>query len=277
MSARASNAPEFAASALGASLFRTAQGSRSSSLTGWGIALAVHLAVGSWAVREQRATPHAPPALEVELATPEPLPLSPPAPPAPTPEPEHAPAPTSMAKAAAAAPAPAHVGALVTAKADPTPTPGADEPVDFTNDPSLVGFGSGVVAIGGKAEHGAPGAKLGSAPPASGTGGLAPKATGDALVPASDLSRKPELGESDPCRGFFPAGASEDMATAAVMVTIGKSGAVMGVQLLSESIPKQGFGAAARTCMTGKRFSPGLDRDGKPAATAIRVNIRFRR
>jgi hypothetical protein len=59
------------------------------------------------------------------------------------------------------------------------------------------------------------------------------------------------------------------------MVTITKSGAVSAVQLLSESPPKQGFGSAARACMAGKRFSPGLDRDGKPAATAIRVNIRF--
>jgi TonB family protein len=62
-----------------------------------------------------------------------------------------------------------------------------------------------------------------------------------------------------------------------VMVTIGKSGAVSNVQLLSESPPKQGFGAAARACMSSKRFRPGLDRDGKPAATAVRVNIRFMR
>lgn len=278
MASRVSSVPPAPESALGASLFRTAQSSRAASLTGWSLALAVHVAVAGYAVREHRVTAQAAPALEVELAAPEPLPPPPPPPPPaiPEPEPERV-APTAVVKAAAAAPAPARVGALVTAKANPTPTPGADEPVDFTNDPSLVGFGSGVVAIGGKAEHGAPGAKLGVAPPASGTGGLAPKPAGDALVAASDLSRKPALGESDPCRGFFPGGANDDMATAAVMVTIGKSGSVMGVQLLSESPPKQGFGAAARTCMSGKRFSPGLDRDGNPAATAIRVNIRFRR
>ena len=67
------------------------------------------------------------------------------------------------------------------------------------------------------------------------------------------------------------------MATAAVLVTIGKSGAVSSVQLVSESPAGQGFGAAARTCMHNKRFSPGLDRDGNPTATAIRVNIRFMR
>jgi hypothetical protein len=234
------------------------------------------VAVAGWAVGERPTAVRAPAPLEVELAAPEPLP-PPPTPVTPPPEPtpaEHTPAP--VAKAAAAAPAAAHVGALLTAKSDPAPTPGADEPVDFTNDPSLVGFGSGVVAIGGKAEHGVTGAKAG--PPVPGTGvGSAPRQTGDALVAASDLSRKPGLGESDPCRGYFPAGASDDVANAAVMVTIAKSGSVTNVQLLSETPPKQGFGAAARTCMAGKHFSPGLDRDGKPAATAIRVNIRFLR
>jgi outer membrane biosynthesis protein TonB len=61
------------------------------------------------------------------------------------------------------------------------------------------------------------------------------------------------------------------------MVTIQRSGAVSGVRLLSESPPRQGFGAAARACMASKRFSPGLDRNGNPTATALRVNIRFTR
>jgi len=274
MSARDSVPP--AESALGAQLFAKAHSSRGAGVLGWGIALSVHVAVASWAVGEHRSASRAPAPLEVELAAPEPLPppapLTPP-PPDPVPA-EHAPAP--VAKAAAAAPAAAHVGALLTAKSDPAPSPGAEEPVDFTNDPSLVGFGSGVVAIGGKAEHGVTGAKAGPAAPGTGVGS-APKPSGDELVAASDLSRKPGLGENDPCRGYFPAGANDDVATAAVMVTIGKSGSVTNVQLLSETPPKQGFGAAARTCMAGKHFSPGLDRDGKPAATAIRVNIRFLR
>ncbi|HVY25531.1 MAG TPA: hypothetical protein VHB79_03240 [Polyangiaceae bacterium] len=273
MSARDSVPP--AESALGAQLFANARSSRGAAALGWGIALLAHVAVASWAVGERHAASRAPAPLEVELAAPEPLPPAPPtpAPPATAPA-EHAPAP--VAKAAAAAPAAAHVGALLTAKSDPTSTPGADEPVDFTNDPSLIGFGSGVVAIGGKAEHGVTGAKAGPAVPSTGVGS-APKPSGDELVAASDLSRKPGLGENDPCRGYFPAGANDDVATAAVMVTIAKSGSVTNVQLLSETPPKQGFGAAARTCMAGKHFSPGLDRDGKPAATAIRVNIRFLR
>lgn len=274
MSARDSGPP--AESALSAQLFANARSSRAASVVGWGIALAAHVAVASWAVGEHHSASRTPAPLEVELAAPEPLP-PPPAPVTPPPEPtppENVPAP--VAKAAAAAPAAAHVGALLTAKSDPAPAPGADEPVDFTNDPSLVGFGSGVVAIGGTAEHGATGAKAGPAVASNGVGST-PKPTGEGLVAASDLSRKPGLGETDPCRGYFPAGANDDVATAAVMVTIARSGSVTNVQLLSETPPKQGFGAAARTCMAGKHFSPGLDRDGKPAATAIRVNIRFLR
>jgi hypothetical protein len=256
-------------------LFDQSAPRRAWTLLGWGVAVGAHLLAASLALTEQRAVPRAQPPLEVELAPPEPK-APPPPPPVALPLPpeprlaEHVP----VAKAAAAAPEPARVGALVTAKADTPTSPKADEPVDFTNDPSALGFGSGVVAIGGKAEVGAAHALPG--PRAStGTGGLAPHATGEALTPAADLSQKPSLGESDPCRGYFPPGASDDVANATVLVTIGKSGAVSSVQLLAESPPKQGFGAAAKTCMASKRFTPGLDRDGNRAATAIRVNIRF--
>jgi len=257
-----------------AGLFDRAPRRRALSVLGWAVALGAHLLLAGFALGERRHAPPAPAPLEVDLA-----PLEPPAPPAlvPTAKPEErAPEPAAPAKALAAPPAPAHVGALITAKADPTPSPAQEEPVDFTNDPGALGFGSGVVAIGGKAEVGVKHAALS---PVAGVGKSAAVKgpVGDALTPVSDLSRKPSLGESDPCRGYFPSGASDDVATAAVMVTIGKSGGVSSVQLLSESPPKQGFGAAARACMASKHFSPGLTQDGKPAATAIRVNIRFTR
>lgn len=243
---------------------------------GWSIALGAHALAAGMALGETPREVPAPPPLEIELAAPEPLP--PPAPPpVVTPEPEVAPRAPSVVKAAAAPPEPARAGALLTAKADPEPSPKAEEPVDFTNDPSALGFGSGVVAIGGKAKFGVAGAKPSAVPASTGVSGVAPRGSGEALTPASDLSRKPSLGESDPCRGFFPSGANEDVANASVMVTIGKNGTVANVRIVSESPAGQGFGAAARTCMAGKRFSPGLDRDGNPAATAVRVNIRFMR
>lgn len=255
-------------------LFERTPRRRAASVLGWTAAIAGHLLLAGFALGEHRPPPAARAPLEVDLAPPEP-PAPTPVETPPAPEPP-APEPAAPARAAAAPPAPAHVGALVTAKADPTPSPAHDEPVDFTNDPGALGFGSGVVAIGGKAEVGVKQAALA---PVAGVGrsGALKGPVGDALTPVSDLSRKPSLGETDPCRGYFPRAASDDVATAAVMVTIGKNGAVSAVQLLSESPPKQGFGAAARSCMASKHFSPGLTRDGKPAATAIRVNIRFSR
>jgi TonB family protein len=256
-------------------LFERAKQRRVFGHVGWGVAIAAHVLAAGLALGEARpvAAP-SPPPLEIEL-TPPPLPAPTPLA-APPKEPELLPERPQAVKAAAAPPQPAQAGALLTAKADPVLSPAAEEPVDFTNDPTAIGFGSGVVAIGGKAKVGLANAQPSTAPAGVGTAPLG-KVVGDGLTAASDLSRKPGLGESDPCRGYFPSGASDDVASAAVLVTIGRNGSVSSVRLLSESPPKQGFGAAARTCMTSKRFSPGLDRDGKPTATAIRVNIRFRR
>jgi protein TonB len=274
MSARAASA---APHPLVTQIFADAGAPRLWSLLGWGVALGAHALAAGIALGEQRAPSPAAPALTVELAEPEPPPPPPPAETPPTPPEPPAPERAPTVKAAAAPPEPARAGALLTAKADPEPSPAADEPVDFTNDPSVLGFGSGVVAVGGKALVGAAHARPSAVAPSTGLGGVAPRPSGEALTPASDLSRKPALGESDPCRGYFPSRATDDVASAAVMVTIGKSGAVSNVRIVSESPAGQGFGAAARTCMGSKRFSPGLDRDGNPTATAIRVNIRFMR
>jgi hypothetical protein len=260
-------------------LFDQATSPRRWSLIGWGVALGAHVLAAAFALNEVHPVAKAPLPLEIELAPPavkEPPPAAPSPPPAPiaAPAPVHAPA--QATKAAAAPPEPARAAALLTAKADPEPSAKADEPVDFTNDPSVVGFGAGVVAIGGKAQVGLANARLVPRPSTT-TAAVAAGPVGDALVPAGDLSQKPSLGEVDPCRGYFPSAASDDAANASVLVTIAKTGAVTKVQLLSESPAGQGFGAAARTCMSSKRFTPGLDRDGNRAATAIRVNIRFMR
>jgi outer membrane biosynthesis protein TonB len=103
------------------------------------------------------------------------------------------------------------------------------------------------------------------------------RASGETLTPAADLGRKPALGEADPCRGYFPSAASSDVATASVLIVVGKSGSVSKASIVSETPRAQGFGAAARSCMLSKRFTPALDRKGRPVATAIRVNVRFTR
>jgi TonB family protein len=163
------------------------------------------------------------------------------------------------------------------AAAESAPAQQTEEAVDFTTDPHGESYGGGVVAVGGTARFGSAGARVGS------PGGAAPQApvvarpVADALVPASDLSRKPQLPGSDPCRGFFPAGAQDDVGDVAVIVTINKAGRVTNAQLLSETPTGQGFGVAARTCLKNQQFTPALDRAGNSAATAVRVNLRFSR
>lgn len=243
------------------------------------IAFAVHAGLGVYAARRTRAADVTSPPVDVELTfreppAPEPEPDPPPAPEPPkAPDPPELAAPKPVATKAAAPPPAARAGAVLTAAPDPAPAAAAPEPFDFTSDPNSHVYGSGVVAVGGTAAHGLAGAQLGGA-------GLAPKrgsAPGDGLTAAGDLSQKPRLRVADPCRGFFPEGARDDVAAASVRVVIGKDGKVRSANLVSEAPPGQGFGAAARRCMLDQTFAPALDRAGNAAATAINVNVRFSR
>lgn len=236
------------------------------------IAVAGHAVAGTLAPTEAAQT-RPPPPVEVEFLPPEPPP-TPPA--APLPEPEK----VELARAARGpverAPEPARAGRLLTAKPE-APREQSNEPVDFVSDPNGTTYGGGVVAIGGKAAVGKAGARVGVANRGDTVEVGAKRPTGDGLVAASDLSRAPRLNESDPCRGFFPQNASNDTAQASVLVTIGKNGGVSSARVVAENPAGQGFGQAARACMMTKRFVPGLDRSGDPAATALRVNVRFSR
>lgn len=244
--------------------------------TGWALALASHAGAALLFASHTTgpANERTPPPVDVEFINPPPAPPPPPAP-------EEAPPPVAKAAppnvAAAAPPAAARAGALHTAAPDPAPAQQTEEAVDFTTDPNGKSYGGGVVAVGGTASFGAAGARVS---PVAGNAPLAPATAhpaGDGLTPASNLSRKPRLPGADPCRGFFPGAAQEDVGDVAVMVTIAKSGRVSSTQLLSETPRGQGFGAAARTCLASQNFIPALDRDGNAAATAIRVNLRFSR
>jgi protein TonB len=93
-----------------------------------------------------------------------------------------------------------------------------------------------------------------------------------------DLSRAPELLGGDSWSCPFPAEADDagvDYAVVKLRVSVGIAGELQGVSLVSD--PGNGFGREARRCAATKRFKPGLDRDGKPAARAFVVNVRFER
>jgi hypothetical protein len=238
------------------------------------VALGVHACVAWFAPEGAPEARVAPPPVDVELAYREPPP-PPPAPPEPIQEaePAKAAAPKAALVKAAAPPPAARAGAVLTAAPEPTPAAAPAEPFDFTSDPNSHVYGSGVVAVGGTADHGLAGARVG------GTANVAAHApaVGDGLTALSDLSQKPRLQSADPCRGFFPGAAHDDVAVVSVRVVIGKSGKVSNANVVSESPAGQGFGAAARRCMLDQTFVPALDRAGDAAATALNVNVRFSR
>ena len=256
--------------ALVGELFGRASRRRSLAIAGWLLALGAHAGAVLLFTNHQSApeAERVPPPVEVEFLTP------PEAPPPPLPEPAE---PAAVAAAAPGPPAAARAGALHVASVASAPAQQAEEAVDFTTDPLGANYGGGVVAVGGLAAFGAAGARV---VPVGGNAPSAPvlaKPVGDVLTSASDLTRKPRLSASDPCRGFFPGGARADVGDVSVLVTVGKSGRVSNTQLLSESPNGEGFGAAARTCLASQSFVPALDRAGNSAATAIRVNLRFSR
>jgi protein TonB len=208
--------------------------------------------------------------LEVTMLAPEPPPPPPP-PPAPvTPEPE----PPKPARAPdrakpAAPPSPARAGALLTQPETPSSEPTAEEPVRFVTDPNGHGYGSGMVARGGTADHAE---QVVPVPPVP-----APSAAKPGLVFADKLSRQPSLGAHDPCRGYFPQAAQSDRGAVSVIATVRDQGTVARLEIENESPAGQGFGAAARACLNKQRFEPALDDAGKRTAARTRIRINFSR
>jgi TonB family protein len=233
------------------------------------IALGAHVGLALGYHPEPRAVALPPRVTEVELA--------PPPPPAPLPEPvpEKEAAmdkPVVPARAASVAPQAARAGALITAK-EAAPSAKADELVDFVTDPNGTSYGSGVVARGGTADHGARGAT------AAGTG-TAPvtapaPAPASTLTPASNLSRRATLSEPNACAGFYPSEANTDAGSVTINLVVRADGSVSSASVVSETPAGQGFGKAARTCLQRKRFEPSLDRSGNPVDAATTIRLRF--
>jgi protein TonB len=262
-----------ATSALAAELFPRTRRLSARVVSAFALALVAHSAMATYALGRVRDVSRDTPPLAVEFLDAEP----PPPPPPPAPEPETPKAAEPSVAPAAAPPPAARAANLMTAKEDVPSAQTPDEPVDFTTDPNGTSFGGGVVARGGTADFGVKGAVAGPARPAAPRAQATGSTGGSELVPLANLSRKPALGESDPCRGFFPGGAQSDTASAGVFVVLSKAGKVTSARVVTESPAGEGFGAAARACMLSKSFLPALDRSGNPAATSLRVNVRFRR
>ena len=253
-------------------LIAPAQHTRSIWLACVAAASCVHLLLALWmhVARTQAPVALPLPATEIELSAPAPVPTSAPAALAPDPPPPSAaPRPVSRLRAPrpAPAPAPARAGALLTAP-ETAPEP-ASEPVRFVSDPNGHGFGTGSVARGGTAQHGAPGAVSPTPQPLTAASALR-------ITPADKLQRKPTL-LGDGCRGYFPARAASDHGNVSLVATLFPNGKVARLELEAETPAGEGFGSAARACLTAGEFEPALDEHGAPTAARTRVVVRFAR
>lgn len=261
--------------------FERALSLRGGRVSGWLIAAtAAHLALAVVLAGKASASPSPPtPAIEVDLA--QELPPEAPEPPKATADSEpSAPAAPPPANPIArpitnVAPAPAKAGAVLAAK-DDAPAPNGEEPVSFVTDPDGGEYGSGVVAKGGTAAVGLPGAQPPAAAPIA---SAAPTSAAKPIVqqPVANLSRKPSLDAADACKGYFPAEADDDSALVTLRVMVRESGDVQSATVVAETPKGQGFGAAARACLLARTFTPGRDEAGRPTPAQTTVNVRFRR
>jgi TonB family protein len=199
-------------------------------------------------------------------------------PPAPAAEaPSNADKPSARAprRLAAAAPRPTAPTA-----ARPAPPPAAETLADFSGTTlTNEGAGAGWASATGNGERmagpiGRPGAKV--------TGrhvDLAapdPRPAAPAAVAVADLSRRPEAPRlEEALERNYPAEARQggQSGRAVVRARITADGEVRDILVQSET--SAGFGRACRDTLAGSRWTPPLDRDGRPVATIIHYTCRF--
>jgi protein TonB len=97
-------------------------------------------------------------------------------------------------------------------------------------------------------------------------------------TPSVDLSRPPQLAGGLKWDCPFPLEADDagiDHAVVTLRVSVGADGQVRSV--VTSSDPGNGFGREARRCATSKRWSWGLDREGRATSGVVTVNVGFHR
>jgi TonB family protein len=158
--------------------------------------------------------------------------------------------------------------------------PAAETPADFsgttlTNDGTGPGWASATgngAAMNGPV--GRPGARVTGRHVEGAAQALRPAPS--PVVAVSDLSRLPEAPRlEDALERNYPAGARQSGQTgkAVVRARITAEGGVRDLLVVSETAA--GFGRACRDTLTGSRWTPPLDRDGRAVATVINYTCRF--
>jgi len=138
--------------------------------------------------------------------------------------------------------------------------------VDLT-DTLVAGFASGSRGTGAHASA------------ASGAGSAGPSSRGPSSLlgsPEPSRARGASVWGEPDWNCPFPSEADTngvDRAVTTLRVELSGQGTVNRVAILRD--PGHGFGAAAQRCAFGKRYNPALDREGRPIAAALVINVRF--
>ena len=155
-----------------------------------------------------------------------------------------------------------------------------DEPVDltgqgFVSGEGSVGYGQIAAAGTGTVATRNPNAVIGGVVGGTGTGTGAPPLS----APGPDLSKPPGLVGGTAWNCGFPPEADVDQideAVALIVVTVRPDGSPLSVKVVTD--PGHGFGRSARRCALGRRFTPGLNREGVPTtSTTAPIRVRFTR
>jgi hypothetical protein len=115
-----------------------------------------------------------------------------------------------------------------------------------------------------------------AAPPAPPTAAAHPKPASDGITPADQLDRQP-IWRGDDCRGYFPDRAHSDLGRVALIAVVRSDGSIAKLDVASETPEGQGFASAARACIQNQRFSPALDKKGRPTTARTQIGLRFSR
>jgi TonB family protein len=126
--------------------------------------------------------------------------------------------------------------------ADAAPLPPGPEPIRALGE--LASAGTSAWAGGPVAAPGAGGPGSGAAP-----------SNRPALAPGL-------MAFGDPCRGFYPSVADVDHGEVRVVVRVDRDGSTRGSEVVAEAPAHQGFGPAARACVSRLRFRPARDSEG---------------
>jgi protein TonB len=181
-------------------------------------------------------------------------------------------APPRAPTTAPVAPPAAQAGKTLTAPE----TDDSDAPVDFTLVQGMgtsyaggttTALGTSTTAVRGPASERPEGAPARA---------VAPRTEPATLGPDRSRGARPRVADWN-CSRLFPTDpGAGDQAIVLIAVTVLSNGTPQAVTVLRD--PGHGFGAAARACALGQRFTPALDRAGIPMlATTPPITVRFTR